>query len=74
MAVNETRSLNADLREGLSDGVVKKVSPNRGGTPNDDHCVQMVYQNLSADLYDTVLSNPAAAAVASRVADNFSPR
>jgi len=69
MAVNETRSLNNDLREGLTDGVVKKVNPNRGGFPNDDHCFQMVYQNLSADLYDTVLSNPAAAPMAARVAE-----
>lgn len=69
MAVNETRSLNNDLREGLTDGVVKKVNPNRGGFPNDDHCFQMVYQNLSADLYDTVLSNPAAASMAARVAE-----
>lgn len=31
MAVNESRSMNADLREGLTDGVVKKLTPDRGG-------------------------------------------
>lgn len=31
MAVNETRSLNGDLREGITDGVVKKLTPDRGG-------------------------------------------
>jgi hypothetical protein len=31
MAVNESRSLNGDLREGLTDGVVKKATPDRGG-------------------------------------------
>ena len=30
MAVNESRSMNADLREGLTDGTVKKIYPNRG--------------------------------------------
>ncbi len=36
MAVNESRSMNADLREGLTDGVVKKVAPNRGGVVEVD--------------------------------------
>lgn len=31
MAVNETRNLSRDLREGLTDGSVKKMSPDRGG-------------------------------------------
>ena len=69
MAVNETRNMNADLREGLTDGVVKKVNPNRGGFPNDDHCVQMVYGSLSHDLYDPLVgSNPAQVYAAMRVA------
>jgi hypothetical protein len=31
MAVNETRSLNRELAEGITDGVVKKLTPDRGG-------------------------------------------
>lgn len=54
MAVNETRNMNADLREGLTDGVVKKINPNRGGFPNDDDCVAKVYATLAQDLYDPV--------------------
>lgn len=36
MAVNESRSMNADLREGLTDGVVKKIAPDRGGVVERD--------------------------------------
>lgn len=32
MAVNESRSLNLDLIEGLTDGMVIKSTPNRGGS------------------------------------------
>lgn len=35
MAVNETRSLNGDLAEGLTDGVVKKLTPDRGGVTDE---------------------------------------
>lgn len=52
--VNETRSLNQDLHEGITDGMVKKINPNRGGFPNDDHCMMAVYNSLSEDLYDPV--------------------
>lgn len=31
MAVNESRSMNAELREGISDGAVHKIAPDRGG-------------------------------------------
>ena len=31
MAVNESRSLNAELAEGLSDGGIFKLAPDRGG-------------------------------------------
>ncbi len=31
MAVNESRSMNADLRLGITDGMVKSTDPNRGG-------------------------------------------
>lgn len=68
MAVNETRNMNQDLREGITDGMVKKINPNRGGFPNDDHCFQMVYSTLSQDLYDPVTGvNPAQAYHAERV-------
>lgn len=68
MAVNEYRSMNQDLREGVTDGVVKKINPNRGGYPNDDSCFQEVYAALSADLYDPILGlNPAEGYMADRV-------
>jgi hypothetical protein len=68
MAVNDLRSMNKDLREGITDGVVKKINPNRGGFPNDDHCFQMTYGTLSQDLYDPVTGvNPAQAYHAERV-------
>ena len=31
MAVNNSRSMNADLQEGMTDGMVKKATPDRGG-------------------------------------------
>jgi hypothetical protein len=52
MAVNETRSMNADLREGLTDGRIKKVAPNRGGFPNDAHLAGAELGRLGFDLYD----------------------
>lgn len=36
MAVNNTRSMNGDLAEGLSDGTYKKIAMDRSKTPNDD--------------------------------------
>lgn len=69
MAVNETRNMNMDLREGITDGIVKKLNPNRGGFPNDDHCFAEVYGTLSQDLYDPVAGpNPAQQYYAERVA------
>lgn len=32
MAVNNTRSMNADLQQGLADGQIKTLTPDRGGT------------------------------------------
>lgn len=32
MAVNDSRSMNADLQEGLLDGRLKSLTPDRGGT------------------------------------------
>lgn len=51
MAVNESRSMNADLREGLTDGSVKKLAPNRGGL-TDGASAQRMYDTLPFDLYD----------------------
>ena len=36
MAVNESRNLREDLYEGLTDGLVRKLSPNRGGTNSSE--------------------------------------
>jgi hypothetical protein len=35
MAVNETRSLNGDLQQGMNDGVLKSLTPDRGGEVED---------------------------------------
>lgn len=51
MAVNESRNLNAELAEGLTDGVVKKLAPNRGAL-TDAQAAETVYNNLARDLYD----------------------
>jgi hypothetical protein len=63
MAVNESRSLNGDLREGISDGVVKKATPDRGGDQFDARSAQAVKSALSKDLYDPMsgMTEPAAA-------------
>lgn len=69
MAVNETRSMNADLREGITDGIVKKVTPDRGGDLFDAHCAVAVRSSLSQDLYDPVAGgNPAQPYAGARVA------
>lgn len=36
MAVNNSRSMNGELAEGMSDGVYKKITMDRSRTPNDD--------------------------------------
>ena len=69
MAVNESRNMNQDLREGITDGVIKKLTPNRGGFPNDNHCVVATYGTLSKDLYDPITGmNPAQGYYETRVA------
>jgi hypothetical protein len=69
MAVNESRSMNADLREGITDGMVKKVAPDRGGDLFDAHCASAVRSALSQDLYDAVAgANPAQPYAGARVA------
>ncbi|NDC89085.1 MAG: hypothetical protein EB075_09825 [Bacteroidetes bacterium] len=70
MAVNETRSLNQDLREGITDGMVKKASPDRGGFPNDDVDANSVRATLNDELYDQVVgTNPMQGYHASRLTD-----
>ena len=66
MAVNESRSMNADLREGLTDGTVKKLAPNRGHL-TDAYSANVVYGVLASDLYDPAFSGSAADDVASRI-------
>jgi hypothetical protein len=59
MAVNETRSMNEDLREGITDGVVKKATPDRGGDLFDLNSASAVRSSLSQALYDPVAgANP----------------
>ena len=52
MAVNESRSLNHDLWEGITDGAVKKDAPSRGGVVEPDahqsHLLQAQYGMMSA--------------------------
>jgi len=66
MAVNETRSLSQDLREGLTDGSVKKDAPDRGGRTeynnHDDDTLQ--------DQYGARESFGAADTMAGRLHDN----
>jgi hypothetical protein len=69
MAVNETRNMNQDLREGITDGMVKKSTPDRGGDLFDGHCADGVRAALSRELYDPVVGrNPAQAYAGARVA------
>ena len=37
MAVNDDRSLNADLHLGLNDGRLKSLTPDRGGIVDESH-------------------------------------
>ena len=65
MSVNETRNLNAALREGLSDGSVKRDAPDRGGvTAYDNHDTHLLQQQ-----YGTMTSMSAAEDSADRLYD-----
>jgi len=57
MAVNDSRSMNADLIEGITDGMVKKANPDRGGFPNDVYDAGAVRSSLSQPLYDPVAAD-----------------
>lgn len=39
MAVNESRSMNANLAAGLADGSIKRIAPDWGGDDADVHAV-----------------------------------
>ena len=68
MAVNETRSLNGDLREGITDGVVKKIAPDRGGSLSNEEDAALVRASVHQDLYDPVeMANPVHDVAASRL-------
>lgn len=40
MAVNETRSLNRDLQTGVKDGLIKTITPDRGGVVETNAVVE----------------------------------
>jgi len=65
MAVNESRSMNADLREGITDGVVKKLAPNRGNL-TDAGAAQAMYGVLDPEYFDPAFSESAKATMALR--------
>lgn len=54
MAVNESRSMNAELHEGGTDGTVKKYAPNRGGVIDGTNIG--VLQRLHDCYYDVSVS------------------
>ena len=66
MAVNESGSLNGSLREGLSDGTVKKLTPNRGGAVSSGEAASAMFGGLPQDRYDPSFSTAVAADVANR--------
>jgi hypothetical protein len=70
MAVNQTRSMNQDLAEGISDGVVKKLTPDRGGL--QDSAEIAAVKSALHEIYDSVWSDVAMSQAASRLAyDRF---
>lgn len=63
MAVNESRSMTNDLHEGITDGVVKKDAPDRGGVVEPD----AHQQSLLQEQYNMISSYGAASEVVRRV-------
>lgn len=51
MAVNETRNLSVELRNGITDGSVKRMAPDRGGSVEGDHTNQVLQQQYGALTY-----------------------
>lgn len=64
MAVNESRSMNAELRIGLTDGVVKKSTPDRGGVVDATPLYSQLHNGIGH--YDTATSDALAAELALR--------
>ncbi|CAB5222294.1 hypothetical protein UFOVP361_94 [uncultured Caudovirales phage] len=58
MAVNETRSLNHDLSLGLTDGVFKNLTPDRGGVVEPLDPAQRA--SVLQEQYNVSPRNPAA--------------
>jgi len=54
MAVNQSRSMTMDLFEGISDGVVKKLTPDRGGL--QDSRESAIVKGDLLEIYDAVYS------------------
>lgn len=52
MAVNETRSMNNDLLKGTNDGMLKSLTPDRGGVVETDNVVAR--QSLLQTQYNIV--------------------
>jgi len=52
MAVNETRNLSQELRNGLTDGSVKRAAPDRGGDVEGAHTTALLQQQYGAVKYD----------------------
>lgn len=66
MAVNQSRSMTMDLFEGISDGAVKKLTPDRGGL-QDSRDAAIVKGDLH-EIYDAVYSPGNMMNVAGRIA------
>ena len=54
MAVNETRNLSAELRNGITDGSVKKQAPDRGGSVEGDHTNHVLQTQYGALTYGSL--------------------
>jgi hypothetical protein len=57
--------MNADLREGLTDGVVKKLAPNRGNL-TDAYSAKAMYNVLDPEYFDPSFSDSVSATMAMR--------
>jgi hypothetical protein len=51
MAVNETRNLTVELRNGITDGSVKRQAPDRGGSVEGDHTNEVLQSQYGALTY-----------------------
>jgi hypothetical protein len=64
MAVNDARSMNRDLRLGLSDGKFKSLTPDRGGDVDPTHATARMQvlqsQYPTGELYSIVERHPLA--------------